>query len=266
MVDPTGQPISGADATCIYCRSSKGPFQSREHVVPESLIGDEIVLPVGMVCDACNSGVLSELDGYLQSSALLSIHRVLYGPERTKQGKGPRANLQNAVLHRSGAAHVEIRAKDPSGRLKDFVHLPDGTCRFSFSLRGGFDHVKIGRSLLKIGLGFLALKKGRQAALEPRFDVAREFILRGGSFPNSWILRVISVPVPGGRITFADNEPSFFILELFGLRMGFTLDTSPRLESYRGTLPLRNVGWFPMDGERESFELSSRPVEPSPSG
>jgi hypothetical protein len=246
---------------CIYCKTGDGAFKSEEHIVPESLVGDEIVLPMGMVCDACNSGVLSDLDNYLQNSPLLSLHRVLYGPALTKQRKGPTANYQNAFLSRPGDSHIQLHPKDRTGRIRDFEELPDGTSRFSISLGRHFDHVKFGRALQKIGLGFLALKKGRGTALDGRFDAARHFILRGGAFPNSWMLALSGPPAPGGSLTFWDGGPiALFVLEVSGVRMGFPLEPKPRLENLPVARQLTNVAWFPMDGEHGDFSVSSPPV------
>lgn len=36
---------------CIFCRRHDGGFTSREHVFPESLGNEEVVLPRGVVCD-----------------------------------------------------------------------------------------------------------------------------------------------------------------------------------------------------------------------
>jgi hypothetical protein len=47
---------------CIFCRTKEEKFTFPEHVYPESLGNTEIILPAGLVCDACNNGVLSRLD------------------------------------------------------------------------------------------------------------------------------------------------------------------------------------------------------------
>ncbi len=246
---------------CIYCRTIDAPFTSEEHVVPESLVGDELILPRGMVCDVCNSGALSDLDNCLQNSPLLGLHRVLYGPGFTKQGKRPIANFQNAFLSRHGDTHIQLRPKDRTGGIRDFEELPDGTSRFSVSLKRHFDHVKFSRALQKIGLGAFALKKGRDPALDQRFDTARSFILQGGTFPSSWILALSGPPAPGGSLRFWDVHPlALFALEVSGVRMGFPLEPTPRLEDLPVAGLLTNVAWFPMDGEHDDFVVSSPSV------
>jgi len=38
---------------CIFCLSENSSFSKEEHIIPESLGGEEI-LPKGFVCDRCN--------------------------------------------------------------------------------------------------------------------------------------------------------------------------------------------------------------------
>src|SRR5207249_3864987 len=59
---------SGTEPTkprCIYCLTTTGNFTSEEHIIPESLGNDELVLPTRYVCDRCNNGVLAILDNML---------------------------------------------------------------------------------------------------------------------------------------------------------------------------------------------------------
>ena len=85
--------LSDTKNLCIYCLTTTASFASEEHIFPESLGNDELILPKGYVCDVCNNGVLSELDNALlkfEPIAFLQVQFVQY----TKGGKLPKANFQ----------------------------------------------------------------------------------------------------------------------------------------------------------------------------
>jgi HNH endonuclease len=48
---------------CIYCTKTEGSFTSEEHILPEALGNDDLVLESGYVCDSCNNGLLALLSG-----------------------------------------------------------------------------------------------------------------------------------------------------------------------------------------------------------
>src|SRR4051794_10709895 len=70
-------------------------FKSVEHVIPEGLGNDHVILPRGIVCDDCNHGKLSGLDREFLPIALMRITHGL----RTKAGKLPSARFGNAHVH-----------------------------------------------------------------------------------------------------------------------------------------------------------------------
>lgn len=56
---------------CIFCKQDSTDSQSVEHIIPESLGNDELILDKGIVCDKCNNyfsreieGPVSNLDGF----------------------------------------------------------------------------------------------------------------------------------------------------------------------------------------------------------
>src|SRR5690606_4777168 len=57
---PLSAPPSTGPAQCIYCLTLEGDFGSEEHVIPESLGGDAMVLR-DSVCRRCNN-TLARLD------------------------------------------------------------------------------------------------------------------------------------------------------------------------------------------------------------
>jgi len=71
---------------CIYCLSTSGDFTAEEHIFPESLGNDELILPKGLVCKECNNNLLSLLDSALVDFPPIALLRVQYVPY-TKKGQ-----------------------------------------------------------------------------------------------------------------------------------------------------------------------------------
>lgn len=216
---------------CIYCLSSDNNFQSEEHIFPESLGNDEAVLPKGCVCDSCNNGVLSELDSYLidfEPIALLQVQFVPY----TKSGKLPKANFQNMTVEKTHPRHIKITAKDKSGEMRNKKELGDGWFSWSMDFRGKQPNpVRLGRSLYKIGLGFVAFDQGLDVALSTRFDLVRDYINDKTDFPNNLLISTNVRPHPNLRVTHKDLAPGCpFVVDIFGVIFMFNLEKEPLIE------------------------------------
>ena len=82
---------------CIFCKKSDVPFTSVEHIFPESLGNQELVLPKGVVCDICNNGVLAKLDQILIEFPLVAIMKHFHGI-KSKTGKIPNTKFVNIEL------------------------------------------------------------------------------------------------------------------------------------------------------------------------
>ena len=78
--------LAADGARCIYCRTTEGDFGPEEHVIPESLGGDGLVI-TNSVCRDCNI-VLSRLDQQLIEFEPLALLRTVYLPF-TKKGQFP---------------------------------------------------------------------------------------------------------------------------------------------------------------------------------
>jgi HNH endonuclease len=77
---------------CIFCKSSTEPFTTREHIIPEALSSNDMVLPKGLVCDRCNNGALARLDSALAQSPFLSSS-VSCLSRMIRKANGPRSNI-----------------------------------------------------------------------------------------------------------------------------------------------------------------------------
>jgi hypothetical protein len=216
---------------CIYCLRSDHSFQSEEHIFPEGLGNDEAILPKGYVCDRCNNGILSELDSYLinfEPIALLLVQFVSY----TKSGKLPKANFQNMIVEKTHPRHIKITAKDNSGKMQNKKELEDGWISWSMNFRGKkMNPVRLGRSLYKIGLGFVAFNQGLDVALSTRYDLARDFINGKTVFPNNLLISTNVRPHPNLKVTHKDLAlGSLFVVDIFGVVFMFNLEREPLIE------------------------------------
>jgi hypothetical protein len=216
---------------CIYCLSSDNTFQSEEHIFPEGLGNDDAVLPKGYVCDKCNNGILSSLDSYLLKFEPIALLQVQYVPY-TKSGKLPKANFQNMTVEKTRPSHIRITAKDKSGRMLNKKELGDGWVSWSMNFRGKqVDPIRLGRSLYKIGLGFVALNQGLDTAFTSRFDAARDYIFGKTGFPNNLLISMNARPHPRFDVHYRNLNPGCpFVVGIFGMIFMFNLEADPLME------------------------------------
>ena len=76
--------------TCLFCNST-GPYQRSEHVIPEALGNDDLVLH-GEVCDECNQYFGSKVESFVLAKTPFAFWRTFLGV-RKKKGKLPHVNL-----------------------------------------------------------------------------------------------------------------------------------------------------------------------------
>jgi len=169
---------------CIFCRSTAGPFTTREHVLPESLGGgDWAVLPDGLFCDSCQNRFGSEIEQQALGDYPFSSFRVFIGIP-TKKGKTPwfkswegtiRASLQPGTFEYKPSPYFEKAVLDGGKthiRLLAHPEKPDMICRF----------------LLKMGIEIVAWDNNNDVFC-PKFDEARRFALSGAKSNKWWYLQ-----------------------------------------------------------------------------
>lgn len=222
---------TGNENVCIYCLTTTNTFTSEEHVFPESLGNDELILPKGYVCDQCNNGILARLDEALLEFgpiALLQVQMVTY----TKSGQFPKANFQNLYIERRGPREIAIRAKDRTGKLRAAEDLGDGWQIYNLEMSGKiFDPVLLGRALYKIGLGLVALGPGANHARSPKYDAVRAFVQQGVGFPNNLLMHTEFKPTSQVRTALQhESEGSQIVIDVFGLIFFLNLESHPILE------------------------------------
>lgn len=203
---------------CIYCLGTEGAFTSEEHVIPESLGNDDLVLPKGFVCDTCNNGVLSVLDNALikfEPIAFLQVQHVPY----TKAGKFPKANFSTFTIEKTGPRHIKMTPKNKGGEIKNPKQIGDDQHSFNIQWKGKkINWTLIARALYKIGLGMVAAKQGRDYACSDKFNAAREFILKGKGVKNNLLVRTNSKPHPAIQVFYMEiPEGAGICIDIFGM-------------------------------------------------
>jgi hypothetical protein len=218
--------VAEEGAQCIYCLKRDGDFSTEEHVIPESLGGDEIVLS-GCVCSTCNN-VLSQLDQTLLEFEPIAMLRTMYGP-LTKKGRFPSARLGNLDIVKVASRELRMTLKTPSA-VTTTEHLEDGTVRFSIKGKGRkrFDPVPLARALFKVGLGLVAHHAGPEVALESRYDQARGFVMSGMPMPNHLVISTTGTPHATISTWCNPTDESTVVgLDIFGVAFAFNLAATP---------------------------------------
>lgn len=102
---------------CLFCQS-EGPF-TVEHVIPESLGNDDLIL-VDQVCMGCNSH-FSKIEEFVLQKTPLAFWRAYLGI-KTKKGKFPAINMS-------------LVQSDSNGLVNSHDTVISATYGRSFSLR-----------------------------------------------------------------------------------------------------------------------------------
>jgi hypothetical protein len=110
------------------------------------------------------------------------------------------------------------------------IEQDDGSVRFSVTGTGRkpWDPILLGRALYKIALGLVAHDAGPEAALDPRYDPARAFVVSGQ--PIGTHLMMVSAAKPSGQIRtwwLPSDSTTIVALDFFGLQFGLSLEPAP---------------------------------------
>lgn len=159
---------------CIFC-SSTGPFCKEEHIIPESLGGEETV-PEGFVCDNCNSYFGSKVESDALTLSPLVVGRMFLSV-KSKKGKFARSqrvtfgkDYEGLYFGAEGSDQTDIIV-----HVNEEVYnslLSGKVNRFYLPVEGMGSLVRL---LLKMALEFLATAdKGKHVDVyDDVFDCAR---------------------------------------------------------------------------------------------
>jgi len=173
---------------CIYCKSTTNVFKSVEHVAPESLGNEISILPRGYVCTQCNNELSRIEDNFLNTLPMSIVQFQAINID--KKGRFPSVHFQR--IHFQRTSPNSIRATSQAGRSSQITTtaLPDGMHRMNIpDMSSRFDYRVCARTLVKMALGVMAIKQGRDVVLQSRYDLARTFVLHGGTFPTWLFMR-----------------------------------------------------------------------------
>jgi HNH endonuclease len=181
-------------AACLYCHSD-GPFTTVEHVIPESLGNDDLLLR-SAVCDSCQAYFGKEVERYVLEKTPIAVWRSFLGIP-SKKGKLPSIDISQPKrtkgifpdrhMHHDDigfSAHPDGTTSVDNDNDKIIEGILDGTKRqFNLALTPKLLHM-VGRFLGKVGLGILAINDEARAH-EPRFDGIKKYA-RYGEFEGLW--------------------------------------------------------------------------------
>lgn len=204
---------------CIFCKTTAGPFLSREHVAPESLGNTKFILPPGIVCDRCNNGPLALLDDHLIRQEYINFARTWFKvPNKT--GAIPQTRLRNMnILHTDTGVRIEL----PNHSPKHVIQMPpdeNGEIHFKLNMRGrkqtAKESRKLARALYKIALEFIAYDFGAEEALKEKYDEIRNIVLNKTSDFSGYILTTGGKPEPICHFRHQEIEfPEYGSLRIF---------------------------------------------------
>lgn len=201
-----------------------------------------LVLKKDQVCGQCNKGPLRSLDEYLQKQ--FGLLKVLWNSEGSKSGKparverpgllavrrpdGPCIGLnagKKKVLEEDGSFIQPSMDREEAVRVDSFeAEGSDVRIRFKQPFRM---NKRFMRGLFKIGLELLCLQEGIEFVLDSRFDLIREYVLRGkGSRQVFFCADVVDVAQPVSLVLHYVDEVHAWVAEL-SLGITFFVDLSP---------------------------------------
>lgn len=174
---------------CIWCGQDKQKL-SREHIIPESLGGNDLVVLEGAVCAQCNNG-FGRLDNALVKQ--FEIVRQMYGVPG-KRGRRPTITSwapissgydvdgQPVITLNAGPGDIHADGKKlvpahPSNGIENpsIEFRSGGVSRIRFKQRFGDDPL-FTRALYKIALCLVARSFGADVASGPAYDHIRQYV------------------------------------------------------------------------------------------
>lgn len=178
--------------TCLFCDIGNS-FSTKEHIIPESLGNDDLILEKE-VCDKCQN-YLSQIENYVLNKTPIGFWRILL-TIKTKKGKLP--TVDYTKHHQKKGAFPDFNEHHDNFKLKshdDFTtelilpnkidqYLKNGdTGQIKYVFTPKVIH-EIGRFLGKIGLELICRENSNKARTE-EFAILRNYV-RKGSLQDLW--------------------------------------------------------------------------------
>lgn len=157
---------------CLFCRRTDGGVRTQEHIFPESMGNDELVIPPGVVCDRCNNRTLSILDQVICEFMPVKLRRTMLGIH-SKAGKIPTTNVTTGSIKNLGPGSLSLESSTKSPMLRELERHGEAVkleLKFSGGRRMTANYgSELSRALLKATLECAWIDHG-EVMFEPRFD------------------------------------------------------------------------------------------------
>jgi hypothetical protein len=173
---PEGAP---RDFLCIVCRRTgdEVSFTKAEHTLPEALGNTHSILPRGYYCDECQD-LIAPTEAKVVDAIPFAMTR-LWFVKHTKAGKFPSSKLGAVRYSKTKPNHIQMDIFAGKKAFPETTSIGDGKVNLRLTGKSKFDHVALGRMLVKAALGAMTIELGRAYVLHSRFDAAREFVRTG---------------------------------------------------------------------------------------
>ncbi len=166
---------------CVFCGASE-PFSSEEHIVPDSLGNDILVLAKGWVCDNCNN-ICSAFESRVLNNSILGIERCRLGVI-TKRRKPARSSSYGVTWFAETRAPANVLSVEADWSKVPVLMNADGNSEKMVFLVHGESNFDMARLLLKIGLEILApLMQSGSPSISDQFPEAIDYILGKDTAP-----------------------------------------------------------------------------------
>ena len=212
--------LESVTVRCVYCKLPSDGGRSVEHVIPESLGNETIVLPRGVVCDGCNNHFARKVEAPFLNAPLVQMLR--HGQMLpSKKGRVPpmgvfSPQLGDGEIRRYRNGEPPTLAFDPSEMLDRSVRMrePFVTCSAMIPPT----RVETSRFLAKVAIGCVAhrlLSGGRDIDIlvrDPGLDRIRDHARRGTD--PDWPVSVRSIYSPDCRWQDDDCGSSQIVTEV----------------------------------------------------
>jgi hypothetical protein len=269
---------------CIYCKQPSETSRSIEHVIPESLGNDHVILPAGAVCDICNNYFSRKVEAPFLNAPLLQLLRFEQALP-SKKGRVPPMAVISPQLGRG-----EIR-RDRDGDPRTIAFESDQLLDWSTRSRQPFvtytpmvppsDSVT-SRFLAKVAIGYIAhllvgAGNGTETIVDDEGLDRVRCHARRGTDPD-WPIKVRAIyspdrqwPDPAGSsqiVTEVDllehDDDAFLVFAVFGTELTIPL-IAPRIDGYERWLRLNDdaIPLYPGDSAAD-LGWTTEPSRPYP--
>lgn len=214
---------------CIYCRATTQRSDGLAHVLPEAISKNDLTLPRGSVCNACN-GYLGRLDTAVANHREISVAIQAFGligktgRKRRQLGRMKRVGSHDSFTVRMEATDIESLRMDGPGRVDVVLRKTPGWTEFRFV-----------RGIYHIAFNLVALHRGPSFVLRGEFDPVRKYI-RAPKRREVWPV-LFSKPSnkanPTLQLTLLETAPgTSVVLQLFHLFFAVDLIGSGNLQGW----------------------------------